>query len=143
MLNWSRIKGSLNTTISVTGSLILFLWSNIINLTLLVTVLPLIYEVGNSIHYASPAEKKLRAIYGRFVAFAIQALLPDTVHQWNQIDHVVRSEGDEAVLAFKASYVADCTQTAVAVCSPQVHIVSSIDQSAHRMKRVPSWRRLQ
>ena len=81
------------------------------------TVLPLIYEVGNSIHYAPPAQKKLRKAYGRFVAFGIQAVLPDTVHQWNRIDHVISSGSDDAVLAFKASFVADCAQTAVAVSS--------------------------
>ena len=72
-------------------------------------------KISNSVYLSSPTESALRKYNGAFAIWILKWFLPDTLEQLERIDQTVLPGRDEVVLAFKNSYISDCTQTAVAV----------------------------
>ena len=77
-------------------------------------------QISNSIYLTSPTRRALRKSIGKYAYFVVKLVLADTIDQLERIDQSVLPGSEEVVLAFKNSYISDCTQTAVAVIFSQL-----------------------
>ena len=69
------------------------------------------YSLGNALY----RETKLRANISEWRLLWLNAFFPDTLSQWIIIEEKILAGDAETVKEFKASYVAECNMTAIAV----------------------------
>ena len=90
-------------------------------ITVGVRTLAYLRDISNPVYVLSPTEQAFREFNGAITLRLLKWFLPDTLEQLERIDQSVLPGSDEVVLAFKNSYISDCTQTAVAVRFSGVH----------------------
>ena len=80
-----------------------------------IQVLRYVADTRNSVYVLSPTQQRLIKTHGRVATIALKRFLPDTWENLEKINQRILPGSEEIVLAFKTSYISDCTQTAVAV----------------------------